>query len=98
VCAFFFKTEHVLADHTNGKRHQALLLARERFESSQNSSIYVTRIKREHDETILRTYFSRFGSIKNCFIDKEKVRFTFFLLIFIFRIIFSMNLACLCHC
>jgi RNA recognition motif-containing protein len=65
--------EHVLADHTNGKRHQALLTARERFETSQNSSIYVTRIKPEHDETILKNYFSRFGQIKNCFIDKEKV-------------------------
>jgi RNA recognition motif-containing protein len=65
--------EHVLADHTNGKRHQALLTARQRFETSQNASIYITRIKPEHDEIILKNYFSRFGEIKNCFIDKEKV-------------------------
>jgi len=70
---YFFFQEHVLIEHTNGKRHQALLTARERFEISQNSSIYVTRIKPEHDEIILKTYFSQFGQIKNCFIDKEKV-------------------------
>lgn len=57
----------------NGKRHQALLNARDRFENSQNSSIYVTRIKPEHDENILKNYFSRFGPVKNCFVDKEKV-------------------------
>jgi hypothetical protein len=50
-----------------------LLNARGRFESSQNSSIYVSRIKPEHDENILKKYFSRFGQIKNCFLDKEKV-------------------------
>jgi RNA recognition motif-containing protein len=65
--------EHVLVEHKNGKRHQALLTARERFETSQNSSIYITRIKPEHNETILKDFFSRFGEIKNCFIDKEKV-------------------------
>lgn len=70
----FLFQERVLADHTNGKRHQALLSARQRFETSQNASIYVTRIKPQHDPIILKDYFSRFGSIKNCFIDKEKVR------------------------
>ncbi|CAF1170292.1 unnamed protein product [Adineta ricciae] len=72
LCRIEVPDEHVLADHNNGKRHQALLTARERFETSQNSSIYVTRIKADHDETTLKTYFSRFGSIKNCFLDKEK--------------------------
>ena len=69
----FAFSEHVLADHRNGKRHQALLTARERFETSQNASIYITRIKPEHDQNLLKDYFSRFGEIKNCFIDKEKV-------------------------
>ena len=50
-----------------------MITARERFEKSQNASIYISRIKGEHDEQIFRNYFSRFGSIKNCFIDKEKV-------------------------
>ncbi|CAF0947367.1 unnamed protein product [Rotaria sp. Silwood1] len=72
LCRIEVPDEHVLADHTKGKRHQALLNARERYESSQNSSIYVSRIKSEHDENILKEYFSRFGQIKNCFIDKEK--------------------------
>jgi hypothetical protein len=69
----FYFLEHVLADHTSGKRHQALLTASKRFEISQNSSIYVTRIKPEHDEILLKNFFLRFGQIKNCFIDKEKV-------------------------
>ena len=47
--------------------------ARQRFETSQNSSVYISRIKAEHDDQILKNYFSRFGSIRNCFIDKEKV-------------------------
>ncbi|CAF2465536.1 unnamed protein product [Rotaria sp. Silwood2] len=72
LCRIEVPDEHVLADHTKGKRHQALLNARERFEISQNSSIYISRIKPEHDENILKDYFSRFGQIKNCFIDKEK--------------------------
>ncbi|CAM4749946.1 unnamed protein product [Rotaria magnacalcarata] len=72
LCRIEVPDERVLADHTKGKRHQALLNARERFETSQNSSIYVSRIKPEHDENILKTYFSRFGQIKNAFIDKEK--------------------------
>ncbi|UJR23045.1 hypothetical protein I4U23_026071 [Adineta vaga] len=72
LCRIEVPDEHVLADHNNGKRHQALLTARQRFESSQNSSIYVTRFKPEHDEALLKNYFSRFGSIKNCFLDKEK--------------------------
>ncbi|CAF0939318.1 unnamed protein product [Rotaria sordida] len=72
LCRIEVPDEHVLADHTKGKRHQALLNARGRFEISQNSSIYVSRIKPEHDENILKDYFSHFGQIKNCFIDKEK--------------------------
>ncbi|CAF1396654.1 unnamed protein product [Adineta steineri] len=72
LCRIEVPDEHVLADHTNGKRHQALLTARERFETSQQSSIYVSNIKREHDVNLLKDYFSRFGQIKNCFIDKEK--------------------------
>lgn len=70
---FFFVEERVLVDHTNGKRHQALLTARERFENSQNASVFVSRIKPEHTEELLKGYFVQFGAIKNCFVDKEKV-------------------------
>ena len=88
LSSIFFLEERVLADHTNGKRHQALLSARQRFETGQNASIYVTRIKPQHDQIILQDYFSRFGSIKNCFIDKEKVRS--------FRLFFSSKESSLC--
>ena len=66
--------ERVLLDHEKGKRHQALLNARDKFEKAQNASVYISRLQPQHDEQIFRTYFSQFGSIKNCFVDKEKVR------------------------
>ncbi|CAF1019761.1 unnamed protein product [Didymodactylos carnosus] len=64
--------KRVLAEHDKGKKHQAIVAARQRYEYSQLSSIYVSRIKQEHNDEQLKNYFSQFGSINNCFMDKEK--------------------------
>ncbi|XP_028405404.1 speckle targeted PIP5K1A-regulated poly(A) polymerase-like [Dendronephthya gigantea] len=76
VCNTFISSEPLLDIHNNGKKHQRLLQSRKERQACTERSIYVRGFENRNAlENDLNEYFSRFGTVTNIFIDKQKATF-----------------------
>ena len=63
-----------MKEHMKGKKHLRLAGLQERQQSVSERSIYVRGFPYSATENSLKKYFTRFGQIKSCFLEKEKVQ------------------------
>ena len=63
-----------MASHEKGKKHQLILTKQRKKKNSLDCSVYIRGFKKDSDvENELTEILSRYGTIKEIYVDKEKV-------------------------